>query len=72
VVDGLGFPAQVNGASTAAPGLFFVGVHFLRKRRSSLLCGVGEDAAIVADAVAGHLAGDDASPERPNGPGPTT
>jgi len=72
VVDDLGFPAQVNGTSTAAPGLFFVGVHFLRKRRSSLLCGVGEDAAIVADAVAGHLAGDDASPERPNGPGPTT
>jgi putative flavoprotein involved in K+ transport len=54
--DAMGFPAQVDGSSAVAPGLFFVGVHFLRKRRSSLLCGVGEDAAIVADAVARHLA----------------
>ena len=28
---------QVDGASTAVPGLFFVGVHFLRTRKSSLL-----------------------------------
>ena len=41
-----------EGASTAAPGLYFVGVHFLRKRKSSLLCGVGEDAAIVAGRIA--------------------
>ena len=33
-------------------GLFFVGVHFLRKRKSSLLFGVGEDAAIVARQIA--------------------
>ena len=54
--DPMGFPAQVDGASTAVPGLFFVGVHFLRTRKSSLLCGVGEDAAIVAGAVTRHLA----------------
>jgi hypothetical protein len=30
-------------------------VHFLRKRKSSLLCGVGEDAAVVADGVAAYL-----------------
>jgi hypothetical protein len=29
-----------------------VGVHFLRKRKSALLVGVGEDAAIVARGVA--------------------
>ena len=46
--DELGFPIHEEGASTVAPGLYFVGVHFLRKRRSSLLNGVGEDAAIVA------------------------
>jgi cation diffusion facilitator CzcD-associated flavoprotein CzcO len=46
--DALGFPIHEEGASTAVPGLFFVGVHFLRKRKSSLLGGVGEDAAIVA------------------------
>jgi len=46
--DGLGFPIHEQGASTVVPGLYFAGVHFLRKRKSSLLIGVGEDAAIVA------------------------
>ena len=38
---------------TAFPGLYFVGVHWLHKRQSSLLFGVGED----AEYVAAHLAG---------------
>ena len=46
--DELGFPVHEEGASTVAAGLYFVGVHFLRKRKSSLLGGVGEDATIVA------------------------
>lgn len=50
--DDMGYPLQVEGASTAAPGLYFLGVHFLRKRKSSLLCGVGEDAEIVARQIA--------------------
>jgi putative flavoprotein involved in K+ transport len=50
--DEFGFPAHEQGASTATPGLYFVGVHFLRKRKSSLLLGVGEDAAIVAHRIA--------------------
>ena len=50
--DDMGFPVQANGASSTTPGLYFCGVHFLRKRKSSLLMGVGEDAAIVAEAVA--------------------
>jgi len=50
--DELGFPVHEDGASTAAPGLYFVGVHFLRKRKSSLFIGIGEDAAVVADRVA--------------------
>ena len=50
--DELGFPRHREGASTAVRGLYFVGVHFLRKRRSSLLIGVGEDAAIVARQIA--------------------
>jgi putative flavoprotein involved in K+ transport len=50
--DELGFPVNEAGASTVAPGLYFVGVHFLRKRKSSLLNGVGEDAAIVAHQIA--------------------
>ena len=50
--DELGFPVHEEGASTVVRGLYFVGVHFLRKRRSSLLSGVGEDAAIVARQIA--------------------
>ena len=50
--DELGFPLHTEGASTAAAGLYFVGVHFLRTRKSSLLCGVGEDAAVVARQLA--------------------
>jgi putative flavoprotein involved in K+ transport len=50
--DEMGFPLQKGGASTVAPGLYFVGVHFQRKRKSSIFYGVGEDASIVA----GHIA----------------
>lgn len=50
--DELGFPLHTEGASSAAAGLYFVGVHFLRKRKSSLLCGVGEDATLVARQLA--------------------
>ena len=48
-----GFPVHDGCASTVAPGLYFVGVHFLRKRKSSLLIGVGEDAALVARSIKG-------------------
>lgn len=50
--DDGGFPIQVDGASTTIPGLYFVGPHFLRKRKSSLLAGVGEDATIIARDIA--------------------
>jgi putative flavoprotein involved in K+ transport len=50
--DELGFPIHEECACSAAPGLYFVGVHFLRKRKSSLLIGVGEDAEIVARQIA--------------------
>jgi putative flavoprotein involved in K+ transport len=49
--DELGFPIQEDGASTVTDGLYFTGVHFQRKRKSALLVGVGEDAAIVAGKV---------------------
>jgi putative flavoprotein involved in K+ transport len=53
--DEHGFPLQQEGTSTVIPGLHFVGVHFLRKRKSSLLLGVGEDATIVAERVAARV-----------------
>ena len=49
--DSLGFPRHHDGASTVVPNLYFVGVHFLRKRKSSTLYGVGEDAAVVAETI---------------------
>ena len=55
--DEWGFPIHREGASTVLPGLFFVGVHFLRKRKSTTLIGVGEDAAIVAGRIAESAAG---------------
>jgi putative flavoprotein involved in K+ transport len=50
--DELGFPIHRDGSSTRVPGLHFVGVHYLRKRKSSLLIGVGEDAALVGATIA--------------------
>jgi putative flavoprotein involved in K+ transport len=55
--DELGFPIHQEGESTAMPGIYFVGVHFLRKRKSSLLIGVGEDAAVVARRTAARVRG---------------
>jgi putative flavoprotein involved in K+ transport len=54
--DEFGFPIQHDGASTLVAGLYFIGVHFLRKRKSSLLLGVGEDAAVVARQIAAGMA----------------
>jgi putative flavoprotein involved in K+ transport len=47
VFDDMGFPVQTDGRSEA-PGLYFMGVHFLRKAKSSILYGTAEDAEIVA------------------------
>jgi putative flavoprotein involved in K+ transport len=55
VFDEMGFPLAPDGVAEGAPGLYFCGVHFLRTRKSSLIYGVGEDAAIVAGAIARRL-----------------
>lgn len=52
--DDHGFPLQKDGASTVVDGLHFIGLHLLRKRKSALLIGVGEDAGVVAKTVSGH------------------
>ena len=53
--DEHGFPIHEEGASTVVPGLYFVGVHFLRKRKSSILYGIGEDATVVAERIARRM-----------------
>ena len=50
--DQLGFPIHEDGASRVADGLYFIGVHFLRKRKSSIFGGVCEDAPIVTRTIA--------------------
>ncbi len=57
VFDDLGYPVVDQDLATAVPGLYFCGVHFLRNRRSSLLFGVGADAAIVAGTIARSRSG---------------
>ena len=47
VFDDMGFPVQTDGASKV-PGLYFSGVHWMRRLKSSILYGVAEDAEIVA------------------------
>lgn len=54
ILDELGFPRATRGVSEV-PGLAFVGLPWLYKRKSPLLLGVAEDAAHVADAVATQL-----------------
>lgn len=50
VLDDMGFPVQTDGR-TDVPGLYFMGVHWMRKGKSSILYGVGEDAEVVAGQI---------------------
>jgi hypothetical protein len=54
ICDELGYPITASGASPHMPGLYFCGIHFMRIRRSGFLYGVGEDAAILAEAIAAN------------------
>lgn len=50
--DAQGWPVQTRGVSPV-PGLYFVGLHWLHKRKSALLLGVGEDAEYVVRRLVG-------------------
>jgi putative flavoprotein involved in K+ transport len=50
--DEHGWPVQRRGV-TEQPGLYFVGLHWLHSRRSSLLFGVGADAEHVVSDIVG-------------------
>jgi len=50
IFDEYGWPRQTRG-SCEVDGLYFVGLHWLHKRKSALLVGVAEDAEHVASAV---------------------
>jgi putative flavoprotein involved in K+ transport len=52
VFDVAGMPQQRRG-TTSVPGLYFLGLHWMHKAKSSFLCGVGEDAAHIAACITG-------------------
>jgi putative flavoprotein involved in K+ transport len=47
-----GWPQQRRGVVPSAPGLYFIGLPFLYSINSSLVVGVGKDAAYLADRIA--------------------
>lgn len=51
VLDGNGAPRHRHGVSEV-PGLYFLGLQWLSKMKSSFLSGVGDDAAVLADHIA--------------------
>ena len=52
VFDASGMPQQRRGM-TSVPGLYFLGLHWMHKAKSSFLYGVGEDAAHIAACISG-------------------
>ena len=63
VCDDMGYPVTDRGA-TAVPGLYFMGLNWMVKRKSGLLLGVGDDARHVAAHIMGYLG---ARPDRSKG-----
>ena len=57
VRDEAGYPVTDRGA-TSVPGLYFMGLNWMVKRKSGLLYGVGEDARHVAGHIAEYLGTD--------------
>jgi len=52
IFDDDGYPQQDRGV-TAYGGLYFIGLPWMHTRKSSLLMGVGEDAAYLASSIEG-------------------
>jgi len=56
VLDGKGL-VRHDGGVTGAPGLYLMGMQFLRRRKSALIDGAGDDARDLSDHLASYLAG---------------
>ncbi len=54
VLDERGMPIHQRGV-TAWPGLYFLGLPWLHRRKSALLYGIGEDAAYLASQIVGSM-----------------
>ena len=56
VFDRKGRVRHDGGVVTASPGLYVIGLPFLRRRKSTLIDGAGPDAADIASHLVAHLA----------------
>jgi putative flavoprotein involved in K+ transport len=56
IFDANGSPRHDGGVVAEVPGLYFVGLHFLYALSSSMIHGVGRDAARISDALAARVA----------------
>ena len=57
VLDRKGMVRHDGGVVLDAPGMYLMGMQFLRKRKSSLIDGAGDDARDLSDHLVGYLAG---------------
>ncbi|HEX9183432.1 MAG TPA: NAD(P)-binding domain-containing protein [Burkholderiales bacterium] len=64
VLDRKGRIRHDGGVVEDAPGLYVMGLPFLRRRKSALIDGAGDDARELAAHLASHLAGEAAVPLR--------
>jgi putative flavoprotein involved in K+ transport len=62
VFDADGEPRHDRGVVAAEPGLYFVGLFFLSAVTSSLVGGVGRDAAAIADRIAARVPAEEGLP----------
>lgn len=56
VLDDTGYPVTDQGASPV-PGLYFMGLNWMTRRKSGIIYGVAQDAASVAARIAAYLGG---------------
>jgi putative flavoprotein involved in K+ transport len=54
VLDGEGVPKHDNG-STGVEGLYFIGLPWLRSRKSNLICGIKDDAGFISNKIYSSL-----------------
>jgi putative flavoprotein involved in K+ transport len=56
VLDAAGYPATDRGVTTV-PGLYFMGLNWMYKRKSGIIYGVEEDATHLAECIRGDILG---------------
>ncbi len=55
VLDHKGQIRHDGGVVTESPGLYVIGLNFLRRRKSSFICGAADDSRDLVSHLAGHL-----------------